>query len=93
MEDPIYVYLSLLLAPISSAVTWWASRRKRRNEETNDMQSTIERLMKRQSEIADEVIRLQRDNIRLQMEVARLMSILTAEQLLQYQQLKRNDNE
>jgi TolA-binding protein len=93
MEDPIYVYLSLLLAPISSAVTWWASRRKRRNDETNDMQSTIERLMKRQSEIADEVIRLQRDNIRLQMEVARLMSILTAEQLLQYQQLKRNDNE
>lgn len=93
MEDPIYVYLSLLLAPISSAVTWWASRRKRRNDETNDMQSTIERLMKRQSEIADEVIRLQRDNIRLQMEVARLMSILTAEQLLSYQQLKRNDNE
>lgn len=93
MTDTIYLYLSLMLAPISSIVTWWAARRKRRNEEVNDQQTTIDRLLKRQSEITEWIIQLQRDNIRLQKEIARLMSILTPEQLIQYQQLTRSENE
>jgi hypothetical protein len=93
MDNSIYLYLSLLLAPISSVVAWVAARNKRKNEETNQWLDTIDRLQRRQAEMTDEILKLQRDNIHLQKEIARLMSILTPEQLLQYQQLTKADNE
>lgn len=93
MNDPIYLYLSLLLAPISSAITWWAGRRKRRTEDLDNLQRSIDSLTKQNAELAAEIVRLQRDNIDLQRELARLTAILTPEQLLQYQQLKRTTNE
>ncbi|MBR6250084.1 MAG: hypothetical protein IKR17_02685 [Bacteroidales bacterium] len=91
MTDPIYLYLSLLLAPISSVVTWYASRRKRRTDDIDNLQHSIESLAKRNNELYEEIIRLQRDNLDLQREQARLIAILTPEQLIQYQQLKRKD--
>ena len=91
MESSIYLYLSLLLAPISSVITWFAARRKRNLETTDLMQQTINALQARQNEMVQEIMKLQRDNIELQKEQARLMSILTAEQLMQYKDLWHND--
>lgn len=91
MDDSFYTYLSLLLAPISSAVTWWVARRKRKAEETDALDKTVNALTKRIHELTINIMDLQRDNMALQRDVARLISILTPQQILQYQQLKRNE--
>lgn len=91
MDSPIYIYLSLLLAPLSSAVTWWAARRKRKIDETDALDKTVSSLTRRIQELTTDIMDLQRDNIALQRTVANLLSILTPQQLLQYQQLTGGD--
>ena len=76
----------MLLAPISSVVTWLATRKKRTLDNINSEQETITMLLARNKELTAEITKLQRDVIELQKSQARLISILTPEQLLLYQQ-------
>ena len=59
-------------------------------EEEDTLQQTVEKLQKRQAEMVEEITKLQRENIELQKEQARLISVLTPEQLVQYYNLKRD---
>ena len=89
MDSTFYIYLSLLLAPICSAITWISTHRKRKLENINSQQETITMLLDRNKELTQEIIKLQRDVIELQKNQARLISILTPEQLVLYQQQKQ----
>ncbi|MBP5418456.1 MAG: hypothetical protein J6Y72_01390 [Bacteroidales bacterium] len=92
MADPFYLYLSLMLAPICSVVTWLAGRQKRKIDNVNGQQDTVHKLLEHNQELTNQIIKLQNDIIELQQSQARLLSILTAEQLMQYQLLSNDNN-
>ena len=57
----IYHILELLLVPITSIVTWLATRNKRRNDAIADMQSTIDMLVQKNSTIYQELINTRKE--------------------------------
>lgn len=75
-NDSIYLYLSLLLAPISSAVTWFVGRRRRKNEDIVTIQSTVDLLLARNRELTQEVLRLQNEIMELSARIAELRARL-----------------
>lgn len=52
----IYHILELLLVPITSVVTWLATRNKRRNDAIGELQTTIDMLVQKNGSIYQELI-------------------------------------
>lgn len=52
----IYHILELLLVPITSIVTWLATRNKRRNDAIADLQATIDMLVQKNNTVYKELI-------------------------------------
>lgn len=54
----ITTLISLLIAPLSSVVTWIVARRARNNNMLCEMQKTIDMLVKKNQELYNEVVEL-----------------------------------
>lgn len=50
-----------MLIPVSSAITWLAARRKRRNDALCDLQNTIDMLVLKNNEVYRELISTRRE--------------------------------
>lgn len=58
----IYEWITTLLLPVSNIVTWLASTRVRRNETIKSMQTTIDMLVEKNSQLYDDIARLRQEN-------------------------------
>ncbi|MBR3711110.1 MAG: hypothetical protein IKM99_09155 [Bacteroidales bacterium] len=57
----IYHILELLLVPITSVVTWLATRNKRRNDAIGELQTTIDMLVKKNGSIYQDLINTRKE--------------------------------
>ena len=57
-----YEWITTLLLPVSNIVTWLASTRVRRNETIKSMQTTIDMLVEKNSQLYDDIARLRQEN-------------------------------
>ena len=51
-----YMWVSLLLVPISSIISWFVGRRQRNNDTIQKMQDTIDMLVKKNSELYAKIV-------------------------------------
>lgn len=91
MEDKVYAYLALFLTPIVSAVTWFVSRRQRRISSIESLQGTVDMLLEQNKQLTHQIIDLRQESLRLNRDVARVMTILTIDQLAELQKLRKDD--
>lgn len=63
--DNLLDYASLLLAPISSVVTWFVARRQRQIDAIQSMQDTIDELVAKNAELYAMVVALRAENAEL----------------------------
>lgn len=64
-----YNWIELLLVPITSIVTWGATRGKRRNDALKDMQETMDMLVSKNAELCEEIVKLRQENAELKAEI------------------------
>jgi len=57
----VYRYLELLLIPVTNIVTWFAARRKRRNDALSEMQGTIDMLVQQNKTLYKELVDTRRE--------------------------------
>lgn len=57
----IYHILELLLVPITSVVTWLATRNKRRNDAIGELQTTIDMLVQKNGSIYQDLINTRKE--------------------------------
>lgn len=57
----IYHILELLLVPITSVVTWLATRNKRRNDAIGELQNTIDMLVQKNGSIYQDLINTRKE--------------------------------
>ena len=74
--NEILQWSNLLLTPISGIVGWFAGRRIRNNNTLNEMQKTIDLLVKKNKELVDEVIRVRMSVAKLEAENAELKQLI-----------------
>lgn len=65
MENNLYTWASLVLAPVTGIVTWMVSRQKRQNETLRDDAATHESLLATISTLAEENQKLHNQIIKL----------------------------
>lgn len=65
MEESIYKWLTFLLPPISSIVTWAATKYTRKSTTLQTMQDSIDMLVKKNSELYEWVTALRKENAEL----------------------------
>lgn len=70
----IYHILELLLVPITSVVTWLATRNKRRNDAIVELQSTVDMLVQKNGTIYQELIDTRRELSEARTEIDTLKS-------------------
>lgn len=66
----IYHILELLLVPITSVVTWLATRNKRRNDAIVELQATVDMLVQKNGSIYQELIDTRKELIDTRKELA-----------------------
>lgn len=69
-----YTWITLFLVPVSSIVTWFASRRVRNNSTLQQMQETIDMLVKKNSDLYAEIAELNRQLTEVRKENAELIA-------------------
>ena len=52
----LFNWISLGIAPISSAITWFAARRSRNNSTLKDLQATIDMLVDKNTELYNKIV-------------------------------------
>lgn len=86
MEEAIYKWLTFLLPPITSIITWAATKYTRKSSTLQTMQESIDMLVEKNAELYEQVTALRSENaelkasnkelkagqIRLQKEIAKL---------------------
>lgn len=57
-----YEWTTTFLGPVCGVIGWIAGRRIRRNETIKALQTTIDMLVQKNSELYDEIVRLRQEN-------------------------------
>jgi len=52
----LFNWISLGIAPISSVITWFAARRSRNNSTLKDLQTTIDMLVDKNTELYNKIV-------------------------------------
>jgi regulator of replication initiation timing len=66
--DNFVTILGYILTPLAAVVTWFASRKKQRNDFLKDLQASIDLLSKKNKDLLDEVINLRSEVVQLKSE-------------------------
>ena len=72
-----YTWISLFLTPLTGVITWFASRRVRNNSTLQQMQETIDMLVKKNADLYEEIAQVRKENASLIDEIAGLNRQLT----------------
>ncbi len=71
-----YEWITTALVPITNIVTWFAARRKRRNDAITQMQATIDMLVLKNNELVEEVTKLRIENVELKSKICDMESTI-----------------
>ncbi len=69
-----YEWITTLLVPLSSLITWLAATRKRRNDTLGEMQRTIDMLVVNNNEVYSELVSTRKELAEARMEIDILKS-------------------
>lgn len=69
-----YEWITTMLVPLSSLITWLAATRKRRNDTLKEMQCTIDMLVVNNNEVYSELVSTRKELAEARMEIDVLKS-------------------
>lgn len=69
-----YEWITTMLVPITSLITWLAASRKRRNDTLGEMQRTIDMLVVNNNEVYSELVSTRKELAEARMEIDTLKS-------------------
>lgn len=65
MENSVYMWLTFLLPPVTSVVTWVATKYTRKSNTLQTMQESIDMLIEKNKDLYEQVIGLRKENAEL----------------------------
>lgn len=69
-----YEWITTMLVPVTSLITWLAASRKRRNDTLGEMQRTIDMLVVNNNEVYSELVSTRKELAEARMEIDTLKS-------------------
>ncbi len=76
MEEKIYQWLTFILPPVTSIITWVATRYSRKTQTLEMMQKSIDMLVEKNGKLYEELVKVRHENAELKAGQERLQNAL-----------------
>ncbi len=76
MEETIYKWLTFILPPVTSVITWVATRYSRKTQTLEMMQKSIDMLVQKNAQLYEELVQVRNENAELKAGQQRLQNAL-----------------